>query len=122
MDLRLQILLLKYYYLDVLLMVTSKDLRSQCIVPAQELLNLLPRIGELLSDDTKDTHICMLWEWIHYPMIAFGTLWGQVLSNGVTRHDQTESILEVSGPTILLLQAPGVYSAEQDTVFSHMAQ
>ncbi|KAL5425675.1 hypothetical protein PMIN04_002451 [Paraphaeosphaeria minitans] len=93
-DLRLQILLLNYYYLDLLLMVASKDLRSQCIVPAQKLLNLLPHLGELLSDDTKETHTFMLWESLHYPMMAFGTLWGQLISNGVTSREQSESILE----------------------------
>ncbi|KAF2447777.1 hypothetical protein P171DRAFT_518818 [Karstenula rhodostoma CBS 690.94] len=93
-DLRLQILLFNYYYLDVLLMVASKDLRSQCIVPAQKLLNLLPHLGELLSDNRKETHSCMLWEWLHYPMMAFGTLWGQVISKGGASHEQSETILE----------------------------
>jgi hypothetical protein len=85
-------------------MVASKELRSQSIVPAQKLLNLLPRLGELLSNDGKETHSCMLWEWLHYPMIAFGTLWGQVLSKGVTSHEESERILEVSGCKILFLQ------------------
>ncbi|KAL5393483.1 hypothetical protein DPSP01_000301 [Paraphaeosphaeria sporulosa] len=102
-DLRLQILLLNYYYLDVLLMVASKDLRSQCVVPAQKLLDLLPHLGELLSYDTKETHTCMLWEWLHYPMMAFGTLWGQVLSKGVSSHEQSERILKVSRSTMRLL-------------------
>jgi hypothetical protein len=77
-------------------MVASKELRPQSIVPAQKLLNLLPRLGDLLSNDLKETHTCMLWEWLHYPMMAFGTLWGQVLSKGVTSHEESERILEVS--------------------------
>jgi hypothetical protein len=89
-------------------MVASKELRSQSTVPAQKLLNLLPRLGELLSNDIKETHSCMLWEWLHYPMMAFGTLWGQVLSKGVTSHEESERILEVSGRKTLFLQAPKV--------------
>ena len=77
-------------------MVASKDLRSQCIVPAQKLLDLLPHLGKLLPADTKETYSCMLWEWLHYPMLAMGTLWGQVLSKGMTNREESEKIIEVS--------------------------
>ncbi|KAJ4301881.1 hypothetical protein N0V90_003977 [Kalmusia sp. IMI 367209] len=92
-EFHLKALQFRYYYLDVLLTVASKDQRSQCIFPARKLLNLLPRLGELIVD-TEQPSPGLLWEWLHYPMIAFGTLWGQVLSKGMANAEQNEKILE----------------------------
>lgn len=93
-ELRLKILLVHFYFLDILLTVSSKDLRPQCVEPAQGLLGLLPRIGELLSTHAELPG-CLLWEWAHYSMVAFGKLWGQILSRGVREGKQSETILEV---------------------------
>lgn len=90
----LQTLSFHFHYLDVLLTVASKELRAQCVGPAQKVLDLLPYLGELLADD-EGLSICLLWEWMHYPMITFGTLWGQVVSRGVREGERSERILEV---------------------------
>lgn len=102
MELMLQTLSFHFHYLDVLLTVASKELRAQCVGPAQKLLDLLPYLGELLADD-EGLSICLLWEWMHYPMITFGTLWGQVVSRGVREGEQSERILEVRRLLMILL-------------------
>ena len=90
----LQTLPFRFYHLDIVLKVASKDLRAQCVGPAQELLNLLPRLSELLAN-CEGLSICLLWEWLHYPMIAFGASWKQVISRGVGEGEPIEKILEV---------------------------
>lgn len=59
---------------------------------------MLPLLGDLLFDDTQEKHSCMLWEWFHYPILALGTLWGQIVSKGIADREDNERILEVGDP------------------------
>lgn len=77
-DFGLQTLHFHYLSLLVLLTVSSKRLRSKAIQPAQELLNLLPRFGDKIMAQREPFH-CLLWQYLHCPLAAFGALWGEIV-------------------------------------------
>lgn len=107
-QLHLHTLHFHYFYLDILLTIASDELRSQCIHPAQGLLNLLPDLGDHLSSLDQPT-LSVIWQWLHYPMIAFGVLWGHLLSKGWTDHEQSENILQALEYVPIFLEKIGTH-------------
>lgn len=92
-DLGLQTLRFHYYSLLVLLMVSCKQLRTQCTYPSQQMLDLLPSLGDMLLD-LKEPYSCILWQRLHCPLVAFGTLWGEIMIKGKTCFVQSKQSLE----------------------------
>lgn len=93
-DLGLQMLKYQYYSLLVLLMVSSRELRAQAIIPSRMLLELLPRLGELLEAH-KEPYGFVLWQCLRCP--AFGALWGDIVVRfkGEPKAKRSEASLHV---------------------------
>lgn len=92
-DLGLRTLKFHYYSLLVLLMVSSKQLRTQCTYASQQMLGLLPSLGDMVPD-LKKPYTCLLWQRLHCPLAAFGILWGEVVTKGKTQLEQSKQSLE----------------------------
>ena len=43
----------------------------------------------------KEPDTCLLWQRLHYPLAAFGALWGEIMTRGKTQLEQSEQSLEV---------------------------
>jgi hypothetical protein len=67
----------QYYSLLVLLTVSSKQLRTHAALPSQQLLGLLPSLGDAVAEHDRP-YACLLWQLLHCPLAAFGTLWGEL--------------------------------------------
>ena len=65
----------------------------QCTLPSQQLLRLLPGIGELMLE-SKEPYTCLLWQRLHCPLVAFGSLWGEIAIKGKTHFEQSVQSLE----------------------------
>ncbi|KAG5989980.1 hypothetical protein E4U43_004394 [Claviceps pusilla] len=94
MDLGLQTLHFQYLSLLVLLTVSSRQLRSQSTQPSQEMLNLLPKLGDAVSDQRGGPYACLLWQYLHCPLAAFGALWGEIVIKTTTNLEQSLKSLE----------------------------
>ncbi|KAG6007649.1 hypothetical protein E4U21_005730 [Claviceps maximensis] len=92
-DLGLQTLHFQYLSLLVLLTVSSRQLRSHSTQPSQEMLNLLPKLGDAVSNQ-RGPHVCLLWQYLHCPLAAFGALWGEIVVKNTINLDQSFQILE----------------------------
>ncbi len=44
--------------------------------------------------DLKEPYTCLLWQRLHCPLAAFGTLWGEVVTKGKTHLEQSKQSLE----------------------------
>lgn len=98
-DLSLQTLHFHCYSLLILLTVCCKQLRTQSIYPSQQMLKVLPSLGDILmtNDDLKEPYTCLLWHLLHCPLAAFGTLWGEIVINNKgskTHFEQSKQSLE----------------------------
>ncbi|EXJ80875.1 hypothetical protein A1O3_07162 [Capronia epimyces CBS 606.96] len=91
-DLGLQMLCFHYSSLVVLLKVSSRSLRAQCIDPSQQMLRLLPRLGDM-GPSLKEPYTCILWQPLQCPLTAFGTLWGEIVTKGKTQLEQNKQFL-----------------------------
>lgn len=57
------------------------------------MLKLLPGLGDMLLD-LKEPYTCLLWQRLHYPLAAFGTLWGEMMTKGKTNLEQSKQSLK----------------------------
>lgn len=57
------------------------------------MLKLLPSLGDMVLD-LKDPYTCLLWQRLHCPLAAFGTLWGEIVIKGNTDLEQSKQSLE----------------------------
>ncbi|KAG6020201.1 hypothetical protein E4U41_002922 [Claviceps citrina] len=92
-DLGLQTLHFQYLSLLVLLTVSSRQLRSQSIDPSREMLHLLPVLGDAVSSH-RGPYACLLWQYLHCPLAAFGALWGEIVIKTTTNLAQSLKSLE----------------------------
>lgn len=92
-DLCLQTMRFHYYSLLVLLMMSCKQLRAQCTFPAQQMLRLLPSFVDIIQGP-EEPYACLLWQRLHCPLIAFGTLWGEIIVKAKTNFEQSKQSLE----------------------------
>ena len=44
--------------------------------------------------DLKGPDTCLLWQRLHYPLVAFGALWGEIVTRGKTHLEQSKQSLE----------------------------
>ncbi|KAG6144105.1 hypothetical protein E4U38_003076 [Claviceps purpurea] len=92
-DLGRQTLRFQYLSLVVLLTVSSRQLRSQSIGPSQEMLNLLSALGDAIPDH-KGPYACLLWQYLHCPLAAFGALWGELVMKTTANPEQSLKSME----------------------------
>jgi hypothetical protein len=82
-----------YYSLVILLTVSSKQLRAQCIHLSQEMLALLPSLDDPALG-VKNSYTGLLWQRLHCPLTAFGSLWGEIVVRPKTQPEQNKQYLE----------------------------
>ncbi|KAF7553504.1 hypothetical protein G7046_g7088 [Stylonectria norvegica] len=92
-ELGLRTLDFHYYFLLILLTITLREGRSDYVDPSQQMLRLLPSLGQMALD-LKQPYTCLLWQSLHCPGIAFGTLWGQLVTNSKADTEQSKQSLE----------------------------
>ncbi|KAG5975006.1 hypothetical protein E4U55_007911 [Claviceps digitariae] len=92
-DLGLQTLHFQYLSLLVLLTLSSRQLRPQSTEPSQEMLNLLPQLGDAVSNQ-RGPYACLLWQYLHCPLAAFGALWGEIVMKTTINLDESLKSLE----------------------------
>lgn len=95
-DAGLDLLHFHYYFLLVLLTVSSREMRTQSAAPAQQMLAMLPKIGDRISD-FKEPYVSLIWQAVHYPMAAFGTLWGEVVTKRKSQLEKSKKSLQAIG-------------------------
>ncbi|RDL37704.1 uncharacterized protein BP5553_05137 [Venustampulla echinocandica] len=91
---------LQFHYLSllVLLTVSSKQLRKQSTHPSQQMLQLLPSLGEM-DLDLQEPYTCLVWQRLHCPLAAFGALWGDTVLKGKTHVEQNQNTPNPNIPT-----------------------
>ncbi|KAL9076472.1 MAG: hypothetical protein Q9157_003630 [Trypethelium eluteriae] len=92
-DFGLRMLQFHYLALMILLTVSCKDLRVQCIQLSRSMLNLLPRLGPK-DHSVNDTYTGLLWQRLHSPLTAFGSLWGEIVVRARIRSEEGKQNLE----------------------------
>ena len=75
-------------------MVSCRQLRTQSTYPARRMLSLLPSLDNAVVN-TKAPYTCLLWQRLHCPLVAFGALWGEIVTQRKTQFDQSKQSLEV---------------------------
>ena len=58
------------------------------------MLSLLPSFDDAVVN-IKAPYTCLLWQRLHCPLVAFGALWGEIVTQRKTRFDQSKQSLEV---------------------------
>jgi len=57
------------------------------------MLNLLPKLGDLVSTQ-RGPYACLLWQYLHCPLAAFGALWGEIVIKTTINLEQSLKSLE----------------------------
>lgn len=92
-DFGLETLHYHYHYLSVLIRVSNKQIRAQSTYPSMQLLRLLPSLGDKATY-VKQPYGCLLWQQLHCPVVAFGSLWGKIVIKRESDSQQTQQFLE----------------------------
>lgn len=73
--------------------MSGREGRLQAAGLAQQSLKLLPSFGDM-EPNRNEPFPCLLWQRLHYPSTAFGTLWGGIMTHGKSNPDQSKQSLE----------------------------
>lgn len=57
------------------------------------MLKLLPSLSNMMTD-LKEPYTCLLWQRLHCPLAAFGTLWGEIVIKASAHFEQSKQSLE----------------------------
>lgn len=74
-------------------MMSCRQLRTQSSQTARQMLNLLPSLDDAIVG-IKAPYACLLWQRLHCPLVAFGALWGEIVTKRKTHFDQSKQSLE----------------------------
>ena len=87
--------MLQFHYLAlmILLTVSCKDLRGQCILLSRSMLDLLPSLDPK-DHSVDDTYTGLLWQRLHSPLTAFGSLWGEIVVRTRISSEESKQNLE----------------------------
>lgn len=82
---------LRFHYMSMMILITipKKDARNQTADSAQELLNLLPHLDST-TGNSRTSNSTILWQYMHFSLAAFGTLWGQIVMKGRAQRPSSE--------------------------------
>lgn len=80
------------YSLQVLLTISCRELRAKSMTPTLKMLKLLPQFASM--ERKREPFACLLWQRLHCPLTAFGSLWGDTLMKGRANIEQSKKSLE----------------------------
>lgn len=73
--------------------MSNRQSRTQSTNSAIKLLRLLPSLGNKATY-LKLPYCCLLWQLLHYPLVAFGSLWGEIVVKRESDPQRTQQVLE----------------------------